>query len=130
MSKKILVIEDRPTHLMMITDKLISQGYEVVTAANAKEAKEKIKNQQIKLITLDLKIPPEEGKKADKEEGFKLLEFFKDNDNTKSIPIIVMSIFGGEVEYIDRCFKLGANKVIRKPFDIDELVKGIREILD
>jgi len=130
MSKRILVIEDRPTHLMMIKDKLISAGYEVVTAVNTQEAKEKILNQQINLITLDLKIPPEEGKVPDKEEGYKLLEFFTQNDNTKSIPVIVISIFGGEEEYINRCLKLGAKKIINKPFDIDDLVKAIKEILD
>lgn len=128
MSKKILVVEDRDTHLMIIADRLRLEGYEVVTATNAEEARKRVEEQEIDLITLDLIMPPKEDGLAERKVGENLLYFLKHNDNTKSIPIIVITIYGRDGEVVNKCCDSGADRVIQKPFDIDDVVKIVKEV--
>lgn len=60
------------------------------------------------LILLDLNLP--------EIDGFEVLEILKGNDNTKKIPIIILTTTSNPKE-IDRCYELGCNIYITKPVD-------------
>lgn len=128
MTKKILVVEDRDSHRMMIVDKLEFAGYDVVSVISFEGAKEVLDKEKIDLITLDLRIPPNEGGTPDKEVGYNFLSFIRKDEDTKGIPVCVITVLGDD-EDMKKSKELGARCHIRKPFDPDDLVKKVKGLL-
>ncbi|MBI2023244.1 response regulator [Candidatus Giovannonibacteria bacterium] len=114
--KKILIIEDEPTHLEVMKSKLAREGYDVLAAMDGESGFEMIKTGKPDLVLLDMILP--------KMDGFAILERMK-TENI-SIPVIVVSNSGQPVE-IDRAMALGAKDYVVKaefsPADVLEKVK-------
>jgi CheY-like chemotaxis protein len=71
------------------------------------------------LVLLDLKMP--------KLDGFEVLKAVKNDENLKSIPIIVLTSSERDKD-IDRAYKLGANSYIMKPVNFDNFIETILSI--
>ena len=71
------------------------------------------------LILLDLKMP--------RMDGYEMLTSLKSNDETKQIPVIVLTTSESE-EDINRCYKLGANAYLSKPATNTELVEKLKSL--
>jgi len=71
-----------------------------------------------KLILLDLKMP--------KLDGLEVLEKIKANQETKKIPVVMLTS-SKEHPDIDRCYELGVNSYVVKPVDTDEFMNAIRQ---
>ncbi len=72
-----------------------------------------------KLILLDLKMP--------KVNGIEVLEKIKDNELTRSIPVVVLTSSNEDPD-IRRCYELGVNSYIVKPVDFENFSKSISEL--
>ena len=72
-----------------------------------------------KVILLDLKMP--------KVGGIELLKKIKANDNTKNIPVVVLTS-SKENPDIEQSYTLGANSYIVKPVDFDNFIKAVSDI--
>ena len=73
------------------------------------------------LILLDLNLP--------EMDGFEVLGHLKENDDTKNIPVLVLTNFA-QKEHIDRCLNLGAEDyLIKAHFVPSEVVSKIKDIL-
>ncbi|SFD82562.1 Response regulator receiver domain-containing protein [Chitinophaga sp. CF118] len=107
---KILVAEDNPTLLKLISIKLTDEGHDVLSCANGKEALEKMLSWLPELIITDLMLPYNS--------GMEIIHFAK--SNLKGIFIMVLSGIGQE-KTIEEAFKLGADDYMRKPFNLSEL---------
>ncbi len=114
MSKNIVVIEDDVDILDMIQYILADEGYNVI-GYDKLESLEKIIEQQPAVILLDNRLASGYGDS--------LCLSLKSSDETKQIPVIIVSASAG-LEQIARNCK--ADAFLAKPFDLDDLVKMVK----
>lgn len=134
--KKILVVDDNEIVLKTTSLKLQNAGYQVFTALYASEGVALGRKVKPDLILLDIGFPPDvyenqvvDGWSGMAWDGFRILDWLHKLDETKKIPIIIVS---GLVEEKNkqRAAASGAVAFLPKPVNFDEMLKVIRETLD
>jgi CheY-like chemotaxis protein len=120
--KKILVIDDSETNLVLLKAILEDAGFEAMLANNSKEAKTIYSKSKPDLILLDLLMPGIDGF------GF-LRQLRKEHNDTLEIPIVVVTAYANS-ENTQKAKELGACDVIEKPIDIPEFLFKINQVLD
>lgn len=120
MKKKILVIDDSSTNIVLLNAILLQHGYDVLTAFSAKEAYKLLENESPDLILLDLLMP--------EISGIDFLEEIKKQSNLRNIPVVIVSAVGSK-ENISLTRELGAVSFISKPVNIDELMEQVSGLL-
>ena len=118
MDKRILVADDERPTLELLENGLSRHGFEVVTACDGLEAKEKILQDKPEVIVLDLIMP--------NLDGWGVLQWLK-NEVKLNIPVIILSA-KGELDSMKRGYNLEADTYLVKPVDIEELLGGIRAV--
>ena len=118
MKKNILIAEDDRAIIEVVKIILENEGY-IVTATDREEAiYEALKDHSPDLILLDIWLSGED--------GGEIAKFLKQNEETKDIPIIIMSA-NNETEKITK--DAGANDFLLKPFNIDDLLYIVKKHL-
>lgn len=118
---EVLLIEDDPAVLNMYKMKLELDGYRVSTAMDGEEGLTKAAEDVPDIIFLDIRLP--------KKDGFEVLQALRQNPDTASIPVIMLSNYG-EKELVDRGLKLGAHEFLIKAHTTpSSLSEGIGEWL-
>ncbi len=120
LKKKILVVDDSFTNLVLLNGILDGEGYKVKSTLNPKYGLKMIKNEKPDLILLDLKMPGIS--------GFDFLKKLYTEDSNKTIPVIAVTAFN-EDSYIKTSYQLGVKDVIIKPVEIDQLVDKIKNVI-
>ena len=115
---KILVVDDEDIVLESCQAVFELEGFEVMLVPSTDKAIEAMKNDNFALLLIDVKMP--------KHDGMYLMEKIK--EQWPNIPIIVMSGYY-TTETIKEAFKMGAANFIAKPFEPDELVKTVRQMI-
>ncbi len=117
---KILIVEDSPTIMLHITAILQNKGYELMHAADGMEAVQKAVRKMPNLIVLDIILP--------KKNGFQVCRQLKTAPKTKKIKILMLT---SKTMNSDRFWglKQGADDYMTKPFEPDELIKKVDEML-
>ncbi|MFA6215434.1 MAG: response regulator [Patescibacteria group bacterium] len=119
---KVLVAEDDRFLSKAYEVKLKKEGFEPILVANGEEAIAKAKSEKPDIILLDLVMP--------KIDGFEALAELKQNSETKSIPVIILSNLGQEDD-IKKGKELGAEDyLVKSNIAINSVVAKIREVLD
>jgi DNA-binding response OmpR family regulator len=120
MKTKIAVIEDNQMNIDLIRYQLEVEGFEMLCEKTGKKGMEMIKNQEPDLVILDVGLPDIN--------GFELCENLRSDEKTKNYPIIMLT---ARVEDSDRIegLKLGADDYINKPYNAEELILRIRNLL-
>jgi len=113
---KILIADDDPNMVSVLTEVLRDQRYEVLTAASAGRALEMAKEQAPDLVLADIEMP--EGRPA----GLELLRQVREFN--PSIPVIMIT-GNATKERAVAALRSGAQDFIEKPFRIDELIKRV-----
>ena len=116
---KILVIDDDLDILSVMEILLSMRGYNVEVTAKGENTFPKIETFKPDLILLDVLISGYDGRVICKQ--------LKSNEETKHIPIIMFSAHPGAAATIA---DYGANDFISKPFDVDHLLKKVKEQLN
>jgi two-component system KDP operon response regulator KdpE len=112
--KKILVVDDDPAILRLLSTNLKARGYEVITATDGEESLEAMQKDFIDLLILDIMMPKVDG-----------VEVCRRIREWSDIPIIILSARGDENDKV-KCLELGADDYMTKPFGIGELIARIR----
>jgi len=114
--KKILVIDDSETNLVLLKAVLEDAGYEVLLAGSSKDAFYSFENDRPDLILLDLLMP--------QEDGFMFMEKLRNGYAQLEVPVIVVTAYANR-ENEEKAKSLGAQDVIEKPIDIPEFLVKI-----
>lgn len=121
MAKTVLIIEDYPETLIMLVDIMKDAGYDVKTAENGEDALKVVGRGSVDIILLDIMLP--------RIDGFEVCRRVKRDPKTKAIPVIAVTAF--DVPGIEqKCLQAGANDVVLKPFEIDDLLRRIKKLLN
>ena len=113
LQKRILIVDDLPENLRLLSFLLSEKGYSVSTATNGAMALSLIEQESPDLILLDIMIP--------QMNGYEVCRSLKSSEATKHIPIIFISGLDSEFDKV-KAFKLGGVDYITKPFFAEEVV--------
>ena len=117
---RILAVDDDPATLKLIERILTADDYEVVTAESGTEALNRVKNENVDLVILDLMIPGIE--------GLGVSRMLKFDTKYMDIPIIILT--GLEQEQYEKLgYKTGADRFFKKPIDAKTLLSAIAKLL-
>jgi len=121
MRKKILIVDDSSTALMMEQMILSKEPYKIVTAANGRDAVAKALAERPDLILMDVVMP--------EMNGFEACEELRRQEVTKATPIIIVTT-RGEGENVETGFRSGCSDYITKPVNRLELLTKLRSYLE
>ncbi|QVL30881.1 response regulator [Telmatocola sphagniphila] len=112
----ILIVDDSPTELKIVTNALRNRGYRIVTAIDGDEALQKASHEKPRLMLLDVVLP--------KKNGFQVCRQLKNSAETKDIKIILLT---SKSQDSDRYWgmKQGADAYVTKPFEEAELLSSV-----
>ncbi len=113
-NKKILVVDDELDFLKMIKMRLEASDYEVITAANGKEALDLIKFRKPDAVLLDILMPGMD--------GLHVLKVIRSHD--KALPVFMVTAFSN-LERFEAANKLGASGFIVKSNDLKKEIENI-----
>lgn len=116
----ILVVDDNPTNLKLVSDILEFDGYRILKASDAESAQEIIKNTPPDLILMDIALPGMD--------GLTLTRLLKANETTRHIIVIALTAFamkGDDAKARDA----GCDGYITKPIDTRTLPNAVTDYL-
>lgn len=116
----ILIVDDTPDNLRVLSTTLEGRGYDVRTAINAQLALLSIQAEQPDLILLDINMPGIN--------GYDLCVKLKQQLETANIPIIFISALDDELDK-KQAFTVGGADYISKPFQIEEVIARVQHQL-
>jgi len=119
--KKILLVDDSSTVLLLHRMMLAHCGYELLTARDGQEALDKASTERPDLIFLDIVMP--------RMDGFQTCRALRSRPETKDVPIILVTT-RGEPHHVRQGFESGCTDYITKPFDGEELLAKVRSHLE
>ena len=115
MKGKILLADDDPEILVSLSAALNSEGYEVITAANGREACQRFREEHVDLILLDLKMPVRNG--------------WDSFERVTSInPLVQVIVITALPDQYPLAAAAGAAALIEKPLDLPLLIRTIDEL--
>jgi CheY-like chemotaxis protein len=129
----ILVVEDNPDHRELALQALREScdPARIATAADGVEALDYLfgrgahagrdVRKQPRLVVLDIGLP--------RLDGIDVLKAMRADEATQSVPVVMLSGSAEKAE-LDRCYEAGANSVVRKSIDYEELRRKMRQIYE
>jgi two-component system, OmpR family, response regulator VicR len=119
MPKKILIVEDDPDILELLSYILNEEGYEIIKSTDGNVC-QRLPEVLPDLILMDIRL------KHPGQNGDKLCVQLKSHSETRCFPIVMLSAETNLPALSEAC---GADGFIRKPFDLDVLLRKVREMI-
>ena len=113
----ILVVDDMPDNIRLLSNMLMEQGYAVRKAISGQIALTAVQSLPPDLILLDINMP--------KLNGYEVCTILKKNPQTRSIPVIFLSALDEILDKI-QAFQVGAVDYITKPFQFEEVLSRVQ----
>jgi len=120
MNNKILIVDDEPDIVDLVSYNLKKDGFRVTTASDGEAALHKIRKEKYDLVVLDLMLPGLQ--------GVELCRIIRNDPKTVDTPIIMLTAKGEEVDRIIG-LESGADDYMTKPFSSRELLARIKAVL-
>lgn len=118
--RKILVVDDSNTVLLMEKMILAKGPYEIITASDGRDALSKARTHKPDAILMDVVMPVLN--------GFEACAMLREDEATRSLPVIMVTT-RGEADSIERGFANGCTDYITKPINALELLTKLKNIL-
>lgn len=119
-TKKVLVVDDEPDIVELVSYNLRKEGFEVSSASDGEEALRRIRQGSFDFLVLDLMLPGIQ--------GTELCRILKNDPQTEALPIIMLTARGEEVDRVIG-LEMGADDYLPKPFSPRELVARVKAVL-
>ncbi len=119
-SATVLVVDDSPLIVELISDILIAYGYSVLVANSGEEALEKLETEMPDLILLDILMPGMN--------GIDTCANIKDNPTTSHIPVIMLTAKKDAESHLE-AMNADAEEYLTKPFSTEYLLKKVKEYI-
>lgn len=113
---RILVVDDIPTNLKVLTAILHKQGYSVRSAVNGTLALHVAQTEPLDLVLLDVNMP--------EMDGFEVCRRLKSNPHTRDIPVIFISALSHTADKV-KAFSVGGVDYVAKPFEFAEIIARV-----
>jgi len=114
---RVLVVDDEPETVKYVGANLRARGYDVLTAADGREALKLFSESVVDLIILDIMMPGPD--------GFEVCQAIRQRSD---VPIIMLSARGQEKDVVS-ALDLGADDYLTKPFGVEEMLARVRAAL-
>ncbi|KJF27664.1 hypothetical protein TZ02_07190 [Clostridium aceticum] len=115
--KKIMIVDDDPKNIFVLAAALEDYGGEILEAYDGEAALEKLKEEKVDLVLMDIMMP--------NMDGFQTIEAIRQDEVLKDIPIIAITAksLKGDRE---KCIEVGANDYISKPVNYETLIQLVK----
>ena len=117
LKQEILVVDDTPENLNLLSQMLFKAGYQVRAARNGPRALESVQTALPDMILLDVMMPDMD--------GYTVCRYLKEDERTRNIPIIFISALDN-IEAKVKAFTAGGVDFISKPLQIQEVLARVR----
>ena len=121
MKEKILIVDDLPDNVRLLSNTLSDKGYEIRCAISGSIAMMGIAADKPDLILLDITMPDMD--------GFEICRALKEKPETADIPIIFISALGEVLDKV-KAFEVGGADYITKPFQLGEVLARVHHQLE
>jgi DNA-binding response OmpR family regulator len=118
---KVLAVDDESDILLIVRTALESAGMDVRTASNGRDALTTADEFAPDLIVLDVMMP--------EMDGFEVVRHLRENEKTQDIPVVMLTGVS-DSQRVKQALDSGVARYIVKPFDIEELLRTVRQVLD
>jgi two-component system phosphate regulon response regulator PhoB len=118
--QRIVVIEDEPDIIEMVSYNLRKEGYEVQSFTRGKEGLNYLRRNPADLVLLDIMLPDEN--------GLEICRRLRADEGLKTLPVVFLTAKGEEVDRVVG-LELGADDYVVKPFSPRELLARIKAVL-
>ena len=120
--KKVLIIDDSPFMTRMFSLKLHDEGFESLIAGNAQDGLKIAANEQPCVILLDIAMPGMT--------RWDVLSKLKTDDETKNIPVLILTNSKGNPEDYDRAKRIGAVEFLMKiDLKVDDIIEIVKKYI-
>lgn len=116
----VMVVDDSITMRKVTSRVLERQNYEVLTAKDGVDAIEKLQERVPDVMLLDIEMP--------RMDGYELATHMRNDARLKGIPIIMITSRTGD-KHRQRAFEIGVDRYLGKPYQENELMRNVQEIL-
>ena len=120
MAERILIVDDDPWILRMVSTLLEKRGYAIFTAQDGEEALGKAEEVRPDLVVTDVMMP--------KMDGWELVRELRARPHLALVPVLFLTALNGEEDRL-RGFRLGADDFLPKPFRFEELDSRVQNAL-
>ncbi len=117
---RILISEDNAEIRTLVSSILVEEGHKVSVAQNGQQALDMLTDDPPDLLVLDIMMP--------QMDGYTVLKELKSSGIKDQMKILILTAKTSESDWV-RGYKLGADSYLTKPFDTDELINGIEDLL-
>jgi DNA-binding response OmpR family regulator len=121
MPPRVLVVDDDPQVLRLMRVNLELEGYDVVSAPDGEEALEAVVTERPDVVVCDVMMPGVD--------GLTVLRNVRANPKTSKIPFVVVSAKAQRSD-VKAALDMGADRYITKPFDPQELLDAVEQLLN
>ena len=117
--RRVLVVEDEPDIVELLTHYLQSEGWSVAVAADGRAALDRLKQEPVDLLLLDLQIPGVD--------GLAVCAAVRADPQTRDLPVVMLTARSDETDRI-LGLEMGADDYLVKPFSPKELLARVRAL--